>query len=91
VAMEEIEQRLTSAGWNIDHSFSGYLVIGYSGYHLAILPYDRGVEENENDHLFEILDHMSNITYWVREIPTPQQASQLLREHGKPPEEWDKP
>jgi hypothetical protein len=91
VAMEEIEQRLTSAGWNIDHSFSGYLVIGYSGYHLSILPYDRGVDENENDHLFEILDHMSNITYWVREIPTPQQASQLLREHGKPPEEWDKP
>ena len=91
MAMEEIEQRLTSAGWNIDHSFSGYLVIGYSGYHLSILPYDRGVEENENDHLFEILDHMSNITYWVREIPTPQQASQLLREHGKPPEEWDKP
>jgi hypothetical protein len=91
VAMEEIEQRLTSAGWNIDHSFSGYLVIGYSGYNLSILPYDRGVEENENDYLFEIVDHLSNITYWVREIPTPQQAAELLREHGKPREEWDKP
>jgi hypothetical protein len=34
---------------------------------------------------------MRNVTFWVREIPTPQQASQLLREHGKPPEEWDKP
>jgi hypothetical protein len=89
--MEEIEQRLTSAGWNIDHSFSGYLVIGYSGYHLSILPYDRGVEENGNDPHFEILDHMSNITYWVRAIPTPQQASQLLREHGKRSEEWDNP
>ena len=89
--MEEMAQKLRSAGWNIDDSFAGYLVIGYSGYHLSILPYDRGVEENENDHLFEILDHMRNITYWVREIPTPQQASQLLREHGKPPEEWDKP
>jgi hypothetical protein len=89
--MEEIEQRLTSAGWNIDHSFAGYLVIGYSGYNLSILPYDRGVEENENDYLFEIVDHLRNITYWVREIPTPPQAAELLREHGKPREEWDKP
>jgi len=89
--MEEIEQRLRSAGWNIDESFSGYLVIGYSGYHLSILPYEREVGQNHNDHCFEILDHMRNVTYWVREIPTPQQALQLLREHGKPPEEWDKP
>lgn len=90
VAMEEIEQRLTSAGWNIDHSFSGYLVIGYSGYNLSILPH-RGVGKDDNDPHFEILDHLRNITYWVRAIPTPQQAAELLREHGKPPEEWDKP
>jgi hypothetical protein len=89
--MEEMAQKLRSAGWNIDESFSGYLVIGYSGYHLSILPYDRGVEENGNVPHFEILDHMRNVTYWVREIPTPQQASQLLREHGKPLEEWDEP
>ena len=89
--MEEMEQRLRSAGWNIDDSFSGYLVIGYSGYHLSILPYERVLGQNGNDPRFEILDHMRNVTYWVREIPTPQQASQLLREHGKPPEEWDKP
>jgi len=25
-------------------------------------------------------------TYWVDEVPTPQQAVQLLKEHGKPPE-----
>ena len=89
--MEEMAQKLRSAGWNIDESFSGYLVIGYSGYHLSILPYEREVEQNGNDPRFEILDHMRNVTYWVREIPTPQQASQLLREHGKPSEEWDKP
>ena len=89
--MEEMAQRLRSAGWNIDESFSGYLAIGYSGYHLSILPYEREVGQNSNDPRFEILDHMRNVTYWVREIPTPQQASQLLREHGKSPEEWDKP
>jgi hypothetical protein len=89
--MEDMEQRLRSAGWNIDESFSGYLVIGYSGYHLSILPYEREVGQNGNDPRFEILDHLRNVTYWVWEIPTPQQASQLLREHGKLPEEWDKP
>jgi hypothetical protein len=30
-------------------------------------------------------------TYWVQEVPTPQQALQLLQEHGRPPEEWDLP
>jgi hypothetical protein len=89
--MEEMAQKLRSAGWNIDESFSGYLVIGYSSYHLSILPYEREVGQNDNNPRFEILDHMRNITYWVQEIPTPQQASQLLRQHGKPPEEWDKP
>jgi hypothetical protein len=28
-----------------------------------------------------------DLTYWVQEIPTPQQAAELLEEHGGPPEE----
>jgi hypothetical protein len=40
------------------------------------------------DHpIFEILDHEEMSTYWVEEVPTPQQALQLLQEHGRPPEE----
>ena len=33
------------------------------------------------DLAFEIIDH-ENITYWVQEILTPQQAIELLQEHG---------
>jgi hypothetical protein len=30
-------------------------------------------------------------TYWTDEVPTPHQATELLREHGQPPETWDLP
>jgi hypothetical protein len=82
---EEIEQRFANAGWDIDNGFSGYLVIGYSGDYLSILARREKVFEAANDPLFEILDHTRNVTCWVRGIPNPHQASQLLREHGKPP------
>jgi hypothetical protein len=39
--------------------------------------------------LFEIIDHVRNLTYWVNEIPTPQHAQELLHEHGEPPEVWE--
>ncbi len=82
---EEIEQSFTSAGWGIDDGFSGHLVVGYSGDTLSILFYPEMLR-NE-DPVFEILDHMRNVTYWVREIPTPRQAGELLEEHGGLPEE----
>jgi hypothetical protein len=34
------------------------------------------------DRAFEIIDH-ENITYWVQEILTPQQATEQLQEHGQ--------
>ena len=37
--------------------------------------------------VFELVDHQRNVTYWVQVLPTPQQADQLLQEHGEPPEE----
>ena len=90
---DEIEQRFTNAGWNIDDGFPGYLVIGFSGDTLSILARREEVFEThrDDDPLFEILDHTHDVTYWVKDIPTPQEATQLLREHGKPPEEWDLP
>jgi hypothetical protein len=30
-------------------------------------------------------------TYWVQEVPNPQQAAKLLEEHGQIPETWDMP
>ena len=81
---EEIEQAFTSVGWKIDDGFSGHLVIGYSGDNLSILFYPE--MRKAEDPAFELLDHMRNVTYWVREIPTPRQAGKLLEEHGEPPE-----
>ena len=89
ITPEEIEQRFANAGWDIDNGFPGYLVIGYSDDTLSILARRQEVFETDNDLLFQILDHTRDLTYWVREIPTPQQAAQLLQEHGQPPEEWD--
>jgi hypothetical protein len=85
ITSEEIEQGFASAGWEIDDGFSGHLVIGSSGDNLSILFYRE--MRRADDPVFEILDHVRNVTYWVREIPTPRQAGELLEEHGGPPEE----
>ena len=84
--LKELEQRIASAGWQIDNSFLGYLVIGNDGSNnVSIVAYLDGWDSD--DPLFELLDHEGDRTYWVREVPTPQQAVEILKEHGKPPEE----
>lgn len=83
---KEIKQRFTSAGWDIDDSFSEHLVIGCRGDDLSIVAHEE-VFETAEEPLFEIFDHEQYATHWVQEIPTPQQALQLLRKHGEPPEE----
>ncbi len=89
-AIEELVQSFTSAGWDIDDSFSGYLVIGFSGDNLSIVAHEGREEARENDeHVFELLDHERNVTYWAKEVPTPQQAQELLEEHGELPEKWE--
>jgi hypothetical protein len=40
-----------------------------------------------DDAVFELWDEESNLSYWVRQIPTPWRAKELLEEHGGPPEE----
>ena len=85
--LKELERRIASAGWQIDDSFLGYLVIGNDGSsnNVSIVAYLDGWDSD--DPLFELLDHEGDRTYWVREVPTPQQAVETLKEHGKPPEE----
>ncbi len=86
-----ITQRFTDAGWDIDDRFSGYLVIGFSGDNLSIVAHEgEDVEAGEDDEVvFELLDHERNLTYWVKEVPTPQQAQELLEEYGEVPEKWE--
>jgi hypothetical protein len=86
VNREAIEQRFTTAGWELDDSFSQYLIIGSNSDSLSILAYAPQAREPE-DPVFELIDHERNLTYGVQQIPSPQRAAQLLQEHGQPPED----
>ncbi len=83
---EAIEQRFTRAGWELDDSFSEYLIIGSNSDSLSILAYAQEAREPE-DPVFELIDHERNLSYGVQQIPSPQRAAQMLQEHGQPPEE----
>jgi hypothetical protein len=84
VTREEIERGLVDAGWELDGSFSDYLIVGEDGDLSILVPqWAWGMD----DPLYELCDGEREITYWVREIPTPQQATMLLEEHGELPKE----
>lgn len=84
---EEIEQSFASAGWHLDGGFSDYLVIGYTDDGLSIMARKEAWETD--DPVFELIDHEREVTYVVKEIPTPQQAQKMLQELGQPSEEGD--
>ncbi len=91
-AINEIVQSFTSTGWDEDNSFSGWLVIGFSGDNLSIVAHQGEEAGEETDEIvFELLDHQRNVTYWVKEVPTPQKAQELRGEHGELPEKWEHP
>jgi hypothetical protein len=81
---EQIEQVLTEAGWRTDAGFSKYLIVGHDGY-VSVLAHKWAWEMDKP--AFELSDERGDRTYWVQEIPTPQQAQQLLEEHGGPSKE----
>jgi hypothetical protein len=86
VNREAIEQRFTRAGWELDDSFSEYLIIGSNSDSLSILAYAPQAREPE-DPVFELIDHQRNLTYRVQQIPSSQLAAQLLQQYGRPPED----
>ncbi len=73
---EEIERGFVDAGWELDGGFSGYLIIGENG-NQSILVH-RWTWETE-DPVFELSSRERDLTYWVREIPTPHQAGNYSR------------
>jgi len=81
---EEIEQAIEAAGWRIDDGFSSQLLVGNDST-VSILAHQW--VWGTDDPVFEISDEQTDLTYWVREIPTPRQAAQLLEEHGRPADE----
>jgi hypothetical protein len=53
---------------------------------LSILTYEEA-REMDDDPLFELIDHEGDLTYAVWEIPTPEQAREMLKENGQPSRE----
>jgi hypothetical protein len=84
VKPEEIEQKFLDAGWELDGSFEGYLLIGHDGERVSILAHRK--HWGTDQLTFELLDHEQMATYWVDDVPNPKQAAQLLEEHGQLPE-----
>ncbi len=86
-AIQEIVQNFAGAGWDNDNSFSGYLVIGFSGGNLSIVAHNDSWENGNRS--FELINHETSNTYWVEEVPSPQQAQEMLEEYGEIPEKWE--
>jgi hypothetical protein len=81
---DEIEQALEAAGWKVDEGFSTHLIVG-NNHTLSLLAHQWvwGTE----DPVFELSDEQTDLTYWVREIPHPKRAAELIKEHGGPADE----
>ena len=55
---------------------------------LSILDYEEARDtDDDDDPVFELIDHERDLTYRVWEIPTPDEAREMLRELGQPPAE----
>ncbi len=81
---DEIEQAMEAAGWDVDEGFSSHLLVGNNSI-VSILAHKW--VWGSDDPVFELSNEETGLTYWVREIPTPQQAQELIEEHGRPAQE----
>lgn len=84
MSREEIERAMEEAGWKIDGGFVDHLIVGHDDV-VSLLAYPWAWEAPDPG--FEISHEVKDTTYWVRGIPTPRRAVELIEEHGGPPEE----
>ena len=80
---DRVDRDLAAAGWEPDGTFSDHLAIGESG-DLCVLVHRSTWETDEP--AYELYDAGLHVSYWVYEIPTPDQAAKVLEEYGEPPE-----
>ena len=78
---EEIERAMEEAGWKVDAGFVDGLVVGHDSV-VSILAYPWAWEGD--DPAFEIFHEVNDTTYWVRSIPVPRRAIELVEESGRP-------
>jgi hypothetical protein len=81
---EEIERRFIAAGWMVADPSSRFPLVGNRG-DISIVAHQLMIETDEP--VFELVDRARVRGYWVRTIPTPWVAAELLEELGGPPEE----
>ncbi len=79
---EEIERSFVAAGWEIT-TVRQDVVVGEAG-GISIIAYESSAISAE-DPAFELLDRGRNLAHWVRVIPTPRIAAELLDAHRGPP------
>lgn len=75
---------MEKVGWKLDAGFLDKLVVGHDSV-VSLLAYPSVWEDD--DPSFEISHELEDRTYWVRGVPTPQRAIELIEKHGGPPEE----
>jgi hypothetical protein len=86
VDKDKVDRVLAEAGWETDGTFSEHLTIGESG-DLCVLVHRSTWETYQPT--YELYDVGRHVSYWVHEIPTPEQAATLLGKHGEPPEDTE--
>jgi hypothetical protein len=80
---DRIDRELAEAGWVPDGTFSEHLAIGESDDFCVLVhrsTWDTG------DPTYELYDAGRHVSYWVHEIPRPEQAAKLLEKYGEPSE-----
>lgn len=89
LARAEIELAFVTAGWEIGGHSSPHLVAGNAGgLPLSIRAYCDGPSIGGSyEPVFELVDRLLGLTYWVHEVPPPRVASVLVHEHGEAPGE----
>jgi hypothetical protein len=84
VVKERQAQRVANTSVDVGGIYPEPLVIGDDG---DLNVSARSWTWGSDGPVYELHDAEKNISYWVLEIPSPQKAAELLREHGGPPEE----
>lgn len=78
-----MERSIAAAGWDLDGGFLDRLLVGNAG-DLAVLVHEWAWQDD--DPAYELYDAKRHVSCWVREVPTPRQAAELLEERGGPPD-----
>ncbi len=78
------KQAIEEADWDIDEGFSRHLLVGNNDT-VSVLAHEW--VWNSDDPVFELSDEATGLTYWVREMPTSDEAQELINEYGRPTQE----